>query len=116
MHPSPNIWRSSVIASTNRKKDGFFLNRRFRQEKSDIYVLYIINEIHEITSDRRDRGKTEKSRWPKKSSGIFGVKMYIFSWKKVIRENLFGGKFLSVPQNSAPCLRLCWQLMLLPID
>jgi len=44
----------------------FFWNRRFRQEKSDIYVIIYTRQ-----------GKAKKGRWLKKqrSSEIFGVKM-----------------------------------------
>ena len=58
MHPSPNIWRSSVIEK--KKTEILRVNRRFRKEKSDIYVLYIRNEVYAIMSASRDRGKELK--------------------------------------------------------
>ena len=50
----PPIFGEVVLSQVRTEKN--------RQEKSDMYVLYIINEIYEIMSEKR-------------SSEIFGVKM-----------------------------------------
>src|SRR6218665_85757 len=98
----------SQVHVRTEKTDILGQNRRFCQEKSDIYVLHIIDEIHvyEIMLDSRDRGKDrKKSMTLKRSSEIVGVKMEIFSLKKVIRK-FFRGKCFQSPPNSEPGLRL----------
>ena len=79
-----------------RKRSGCRTSKRMRLE-GETYMCYIliINEIHEIMSDSRDRGKgREMSMTKTRSSEMFGVKMEISfpkrrSFENFIGENLF---------------------------
>src|SRR6218665_2625852 len=98
MHPSPNIWRSSVIEK--KKTEILRVNRGFRKEKSDI-MCYILEMKYTLSCQPAET--EEKSE--KRSSEIFGVKWNFFPKERSF-ENLFREKFFSVPPNSAPCLRV----------
>ena len=82
MHPSPNIWRSSVEGCAGKVRS---------ELKKGIYQI----------SDSRDREKAPKDgRRLKKSSEILGVNFLKRSFENLVREMFVR------PPNSAPSLRL----------